>query len=211
MASVMPRRTTTDAPWDAISTSHLLHRAQQLASDRFSYLLGEDGEDGVTLRQFVLLTAIAETPGASQTDLVRATGIDRSTLTDLVQRLDRNGWVARKESDSDARANVLELTPSGMEKLVKARKYARAADAAILDALPASKRAPFQNMLLRLAKYADKLAREAEQEAKREAKRDAKLRAKERKKAKAQAEKQTPPSNDNPPRKRKSRKRALEA
>src|SRR5690349_12086611 len=99
MASVMPRRTKTDASLDAVSTSHLLHRAQQLASDRFAFLVGEDGEDGLTLRQFVLMTAISDAPGATQTDLVRVTGIDRSTLTDLVQRLDRNGWVNRKDSE----------------------------------------------------------------------------------------------------------------
>lgn len=204
----MPRRTKTDASWDAVSTSHLLHRAQQLASDRFS---GFVGEDSVTLRQYVVLTAIAEKPGSSQNDLVRVTGIDRSTLADMVQRLDRHGFVARKESESDARANVLELTEDGKQMLARARQYAKAADSAILDALPPSKREPFRNMLLRLAKRADEIAEDAEREAKREAKRDAKLRAKERKKAKAKVEKATPPSNDNPPRKRKNRKRALEA
>ena len=38
----------------AVSTSHLLHGAQQLASDRFAELVGENG---VTLRQFAVLAA----------------------------------------------------------------------------------------------------------------------------------------------------------
>lgn len=205
MASVMPDRTKSDDPWDAVSTSHLLHRAQQLASDRFSLLVGEDG---VTFRQYVILTAIADTPGASQTELARSTGVDRSTLTDLVQRLERNGLVARKGSESDARSFMLELTAEGADTLARVRPHARAADAAILDALSPAKRRPFHNMLVRLAEHADKLARKAEREAKRQAKREAKQRAKERKKAKAKTEKKETPSNDNPTDKRKTRRKA---
>src|ERR1700741_522703 len=63
----------------ATSPSHLLHRAEQLATDRFSEL----GGDSITLRQFTVLAAIAEQPGLSQSDLVRVTGIDRSTLADM--------------------------------------------------------------------------------------------------------------------------------
>ena len=43
--------------------------------------------DGVTLRQTVLLAAIAEKEGASQSDLVRATGVDRSTLAEMMARI----------------------------------------------------------------------------------------------------------------------------
>lgn len=187
MASVMPDRTKSDDPWDAVSTSHLLHRAQQLASDRFSVLVGENG---ITFRQYVILTAIAEAPGSSQAELARATGVDRSTLADLVQRLERRGMVERGEVAEDARTHALHLTGTGKETLENARQHARAADAAILDALPAAKRRSFHNLLLRLAEHADKLARKAEREAKRQAKREAKRRSKERKKTKAKAQKE---------------------
>ncbi len=178
MTSVMAHRTKSDDPWDAVSTSHLLHRVQQLASDRFSVLVGENG---VTLRQYVVMTAVAEAPGISQIDLVRSTGIDRSTLADLIARLERGGLIARKPSESDARANAIELTETGAETLANARQHAKAADAAILDALPRTKRKTFQSTLARLAKHADNLDRKAEHAAKRQAKRDAKERARLRK------------------------------
>ena len=72
----MTRGTPEEAEDDfelAVSTSHLLHRAQQLAADRFTVLMGENS---ITLRQFAVLAAIAKQPGLSQADLVRVTGVD---------------------------------------------------------------------------------------------------------------------------------------
>ena len=61
----------------ARSPSHLLHRVLQLALDIYAE---ESGSGGITQRQFAVLAAVAENQGVTQTGLVRATGIDRSTL-----------------------------------------------------------------------------------------------------------------------------------
>ena len=53
----------------ASSASHLLHRAEQLAAERFAEL----AKDALTLRQFAVLAAIASDPGLSQSALVRIT------------------------------------------------------------------------------------------------------------------------------------------
>lgn len=206
MATGMPDKSEPDDPWDAVSTSHLLHRVQQLASDRFAFLVGENG---VTLRQFVVMTAIAEAPGVSQIDLVRATGVDRSTLADVVTRLERRGWIARKASEADARANAVALTEAGIATLVQARQHAKAADAAILDPLPGTKRRAFLGILLRLSEHADKLARKAEREAKRLAKKEAKQRARARRRDGVAKAKDTPAPGPEPrPEKRKTRRKA---
>lgn len=155
----------------ARSTSHLLHRAQQLAADRFAFLVGESG---VTLRQFAVLAAIEEQPGLSQTDLVRATGIDRSTLADMMNRMEKRGLVVRSASPNDGRANAVALALAGEQILQAATKHARAADAAILDVLPKNKRRAFQATLEMLADIADRMARVAERDVRREAKRDKK-------------------------------------
>lgn len=159
----------------ADSPSHLLHRAEQLAADRFARLVG----DGITLRQFAVLAAIAQSPGLSQSDLVRATGVDRSTLADMMNRMERNGWITREESASDARAYAVRLAPAGARLLATATQHARAADAAILDLLSPRKRKAFLNMLGELSK----LAEEAEKKAERRARREAKRQARERKRA----------------------------
>ena len=173
----------------AVSTSHLLHRAQQLASDRFAYLVGEEG---ITLRQFVVMAELADKPGVSQIDLVRATGIDRSTLADIIARLEERALILRKQSETDARAKLVELTPAGLASLNATRQHARAADAAILDALPRTKRKALLSILVKLSDHADKLARKQERDAKRQAKRDAKKARAQRKKEKAETAEKPP-------------------
>lgn len=179
----MPR-SSSDLPesgpyWLATSPSHLLHRAEQLAADRFAQLVG----DSITLRQFAVLAAIKEAPGLSQSDLVRATGIDRSTLADMLARMEKRGWVTRTPSTSDARAHSVLLAQAGGTLLSATTRHARAADAAILDLLPRTKRKSFLNTLTKLWKLSDEIAAKAERGAKREAKRQA--RAKRTDKAKA--------------------------
>lgn len=175
----------------AASASHLLHRAEQLAADRFAQLVGE----AVTLRQFAVLAAIAEHPGLSQSDLVRATGIDRSTLADLMNRLVKRGLADRKESPSDGRAYSVDLTPAGVALLKNATQHARAADAAILDLLPRAKRRAFLGTLTKLAQLAEEAAEKAERHARKLAKRQARQEektTKKREKAEAAAGPKSP-------------------
>lgn len=167
----------------AASPSHLLHRAEQLAADRFTQLVS--GE--ITLRQFAVLAAIKQRPGLRQSDLVRETGIDRSTMADMLTRMEKRGWITRATHALDQRAQSVQLASAGATILSGALKHARAADAAILDALPKAKRRPFLNLLTKLAAYADERAEKAERDAKREAKRQAKVRAKAQAAAKSKA------------------------
>ncbi|HRP11224.1 MAG TPA: MarR family transcriptional regulator [Terricaulis sp.] len=167
----------------AASASHLLHRAEQLASDRFTQLV-----DGIiTLRQFAVLAAIAQRPGLRQSDLVRETGIDRSTLADMLSRMQKRAWVTRAAHALDQRAQAVQIAPAGAAILASVTKHARAADAAILDALPRTKSKAFLNLLVKLAAVADETAEKAERNAKRLAKRQAKARAKAQGAAKAKA------------------------
>jgi len=126
------------------SPSHLLHRALQLALDIYAE---ETGPDAVTQRQYAVLSAVAAQEGLTQTDLVRATGIDRSTLADLVARMIGKGLLARQRSASDARANTVNLTAEGRAALEGAAPRVAAADARILALLPARKRDAFIGVL----------------------------------------------------------------
>ena len=132
----------------AQSPSHLLHRAQQLAADLFQHTVTEET---VTLRQFVLLAAVAEREGANQSELVKATGIDRSTLADMVQRMEGRSLLIRERAEGDGRANAIRLTPTGRELLSDIAPRVSAADAAILGTLSKNKRVAFLAALAILA------------------------------------------------------------
>jgi DNA-binding MarR family transcriptional regulator len=133
------------------SPAHLLRRAQQYASGIFH----QAGLSGVTLRQSVVLAAIAEAEGRSQSELVKATGIDRSTLADMIARMERRGLVTRMKSEGDARAKAVSLTKTGREKLEEALPAMRGVDEALSDTLPRNRRVAFREMLGSLATAAD--------------------------------------------------------
>ncbi len=119
------------------SPSHLLHRALQLALDLYAEELGAGA---VTQRQFAVLAAAGAHDGATQTDLVRITGIDRSTLADMAARMITKGLLERQRSAADARANAVSLTAAGRELLEQAKPKMAAADARLLKLLSSSKR-----------------------------------------------------------------------
>jgi DNA-binding MarR family transcriptional regulator len=137
------------------SPSHLLHRALQLALDL--YALDADA-GGLTQRQYAVLCAVADDEGLSQTGLVRATGIDRSTLADMVARMISKGLLARERSVADARANTVRLTDLGRVALDAATPRVAAADQRLLDLLGAKRREAFIDSLRRLSKAAESAA-----------------------------------------------------
>jgi DNA-binding MarR family transcriptional regulator len=136
----------------ARSPSHLLHRALQHALDIY---VETAGEGAPTQRQFAVLAAVAADEGLTQTALVRATGIDRSTLAELAARMISKGLLARERSASDARANTVRLTEAGRAALAEAAPKVAEADARILALVPAKAREGFLSVLRSLSEAAE--------------------------------------------------------
>ncbi len=162
------------------SPGHLLRRAQQYAHDLHSNAVGADGP---TPRQFEVLHVVSRNKGISQTDLVKATGIDRSTLADMIARMLKKGLLYRSRDKDDARANNVSITPSGQRVLGSAASGVSKADGATLNALPKAHQAAFMKALGAYADALDKLA-EGGGAAKPARKKAAKKKAPARKKAK---------------------------
>lgn len=112
--------------------AHQLHRASQIAD---AYFVAAAPQLTVTPRQLVVLKLIEENPGCSQTDLVDNSGIDRSTLAEIVKRLARSGNVKRRRSKLDARAYELALTDQGRTTLIAGLKAALRSEATLTRAL----------------------------------------------------------------------------
>jgi len=135
------------------SPSHLLHRALQLALDIYAE---EAGPGALTQRQFAVLSAVQAKEGCTQSELVRATGIDRSTLAELVARLIGKNLLARERSTLDARANTVRLTEEGRAAVGEAAPRVAAADARILALMPGTRRDTFLKTLRDMARDAGK-------------------------------------------------------
>ncbi|MGQ0671645.1 MAG: MarR family winged helix-turn-helix transcriptional regulator [Hyphomicrobium sp.] len=139
----MARDTTLkDANSRRLDTSpiHLLHRAGQCAGEIFQLEMG--GGD-LTPRQYAVLVTVSQNEGLSQTHLVERTGIDRSTLADIVRRMLKKGLLQRRRTKEDARAYAVKLTDEGWRTLKAADPVARKVDDKVLATLPNPQRDRF--------------------------------------------------------------------
>ena len=127
---------------------HLIRLCQQRAVDLF---VEEVGDGGPNPRQFAVLVNVLKTPGMSQTALVDASGIDRSTLTEVLKRMIDRGLISKSRTKEDQRANALFITERGRDMLAGALDATERAQARILEPLPAGDRNRAMDMLTKLS------------------------------------------------------------
>jgi len=134
--------------------SYLIRRCQQFYGDLYAR---EAGAKELTKQQFTLLCALEQNDGASQTALVEITGIDRSTLAEMVRRMLEKGLLSRERTEEDQRANAVAISQSGRKALRAARNAADRAERLLLEALPTPERQKFIKALVQIAAAADNL------------------------------------------------------
>ena len=70
----------------------------------------------VTYPQYLVLLFLWQSPEARVTDICAAMGLDTGTLSPLLKRLEKTGYIRRERSPEDERQVVIKLTPSGQSK-----------------------------------------------------------------------------------------------
>lgn len=128
------------------SPMHQLHRVAQCVTLLFEQQMSASAEN-LTLRQLTVLLAIEMTDGPSQVELTDLTSIDRSTLTAIMRRLLKKGWVRRARRDQDVRTYRSWLTSRGQQIVDAARPRLEALELALLDALKQDDRERFVRSL----------------------------------------------------------------
>src|SRR5262245_49696943 len=126
------------------SPSHLLRRCVQYANDLFSR---EPGASDLTKQQFTVLAAVEQNEGMSQTDLVSITGIDRSTLAEMIRRMIEKGLLDRERTEADQRANAVRIAMAGKKALRSARSASERVERTLLASLSAADRQRLLKML----------------------------------------------------------------
>jgi DNA-binding MarR family transcriptional regulator len=126
------------------SPLHLLHRVRQCAGELFQ---AEMAGINLTARQYVVLVAAAHKDGSSQQDIIDRTGIDRSTVSQVVQTMIRKGLLKRRRTREDARAYAITVTPYGRDVLKASEPIVGRIDEALIAALPAPRAAAFVESL----------------------------------------------------------------
>jgi DNA-binding MarR family transcriptional regulator len=88
----------------------LLHRAAQ----RMRIAMDEQAaRHGLDLRAYLVLTALGQSNPQTQLALGQALGLDKTTLTVLLDRLEKDGLIVRLADPHDRRARIPESTPAG--------------------------------------------------------------------------------------------------
>ena len=83
-------------------------RCAQLAL--FQHFGATVGQDGISVPQFGTLLLIEANPDISQSAIAEALRLDRSTLVQIIDRLENRGLVVRHISPTDRRSHALQLT-----------------------------------------------------------------------------------------------------
>ena len=97
----------------------------------------------VTTTQYTVLVVAGEKDGLSQQDIINATGIDRSTVSQVVQLLVRKGLLKRRRTRHDARAYAVSLTDAGRDVLKTSEPIVGRIEQALVEALPATRAKSF--------------------------------------------------------------------
>ena len=126
---------------------HLLRRAQQRAIEIYQH---EVGENGLRPPQFSLMLSVYQNPGINQTELVKLTGVDRSTVADTITRLEKRGLIRRKPGE-DQRARRLWVTDAGAEAVDRDIVGGQKAQDLIMAPIPRSERERFLELLRQIA------------------------------------------------------------
>ena len=103
-----PAAVTMDAVYSA--PGYLFRRMQQIA---VSIFVEECRDHDLTPVQFAALVAIRNHPGIDATRLSAVIAFDRSTLGNVIERLESKNYIERKPSREDKRIKLLYLTKGG--------------------------------------------------------------------------------------------------
>lgn len=158
-AQKVVRRAAGDASAQALPVGHhrlgpgpdseltwLLHRAAQ----RMHVAVGRVAEEcGLTLRGHIVMSALHKVSDMTQLELGQALGMDKSTLTAELDRLEKAGYVSRLPDPRDRRARIPVLTSAGSELRAQIAGRAQAVEDDVVSAFT-----PEQVTLLREALYA---------------------------------------------------------
>ena len=90
---------------------HLIRRAHQISTALFTE---ECGQFDMTSVQYAALTAVRTYPDVDATRLSALIAFDRSTIGDVLERLEAKGWLSRGPSPTDRRVKRLRITPDGV-------------------------------------------------------------------------------------------------
>lgn len=133
------------------AAGHLLRRVTQI-HDR---IFDEEFAGRITPRQLALLITVRRFPDIAQITLSGAIAVDRSTIAEMVPRLESQGLIERHRSPTDGRRNVLRISSKGEALLDGLVSKVTGVSQRLLEPLSEEEQATLLHLLARLATVED--------------------------------------------------------
>lgn len=135
---------------------HLIRRAQQIAVAIF---MDETSGFDITPVQFAVLTAVKRNPDIDATRLSSMIAFDRSTIGNVIERLESRGYLARFNGAEDKRIKFLRLEPSGEQLISEVDAAVVRAQERILEPLDKNERESFIRLLEKVTEINNSVSR----------------------------------------------------
>ena len=127
---------------------HLIRRVKQISTALF---IEECGAFDLTSVQFAALQSIDLNPGVDATRLSALIAFDRSTIGDVLDRMEHKGWIRRTSAPGDRRIKLIELLPDGRALLRRVGPAVQRVQERILAPLAPADRSSLVRILQQLA------------------------------------------------------------
>lgn len=126
---------------------YLLARAHHRQLDLFAdYTAAFD----IGAREYTVMLLLEAHEKLWQSQIAEALGVDRTTVTYLIDAMEQRGWLARRRDPADRRAHVVTLTAHGRTTLAELEPAIRRATQALLAPLNDAEQAQLRALLIRL-------------------------------------------------------------
>ncbi|WP_331693757.1 MarR family winged helix-turn-helix transcriptional regulator [Pandoraea sputorum] len=137
-----------------IETGHLWQRPgfliRRLNQIHIALFFESCKDFAITPVQYGLLTTLSEQPNLDQTSLCAEVGVDRTTMADVLRRLEERGLVNRAPSASDGRVKIANITTKGRAIMRDMYASMREAQVKFLAPLEEKDQAVFIRMMMQL-------------------------------------------------------------
>jgi DNA-binding MarR family transcriptional regulator len=131
---------------------HLIRRLQQIAVAVFAQ---ECADHDITPVQYAALVAVRDNPGLDATRIAALVAFDRSTIGNVLERLEGKGLIERRANPDDRRVKMLKISRRGARLLDKCEPAVMRAQERMLDPLDGAERRAFINQMRRIIAQQD--------------------------------------------------------
>jgi DNA-binding MarR family transcriptional regulator len=136
---------------------HLVSRATLLVTSALRKELRDAGVDHVRPAYFGVLLSLWREDGLKAVELGRRAGLEPSTMTGLLDRMEHDGLLTRSSDPNDRRAHRIHLTDAGREAKSPVSRVLDRALGKILDGIRQSDLAQLKKTLRQILANANRL------------------------------------------------------